>query len=74
MPVRIREGNVQWPSAGHAPHDLQLVTTEKDFVRMRGDPALVGLAAAAKTLPVTLEFMDPAAIGKRLADALAKVR
>jgi tetraacyldisaccharide 4'-kinase len=55
-------------------NDLQLVTTEKDFVRMRGNSALAGLVAATKALPVTLEFMDPAAIGKRLADALAKAR
>ena len=55
-------------------HDLQLVTTEKDLVRMRGDPALADLAAATKALPVTLVFMDPDAIGKRLADALAKAR
>jgi tetraacyldisaccharide 4'-kinase len=54
--------------------NLQLVTTEKDLVRMRGDPALAKLAAAAKALPVTLEFIDPAVIGKRLADALAKAR
>ena len=53
---------------------LDLVTTEKDLVRMRGKPALAELAAATKALPVTLEFMDPAAIGKRLADALAKAR
>jgi hypothetical protein len=38
---------------------------------MRGDPALAELVAATKALPVTLEFMDPAAIGKCLADALA---
>lgn len=53
---------------------LQLVTTEKDFVRMRGDPALAELAAATKVLPVSLEFMDPAAIEKRLAETLAKAR
>lgn len=55
-------------------HDLQLVTTEKDLVRMRGDSAIAELAAATKALPVTLEFMDPAAIEKRLADALVKTR
>ena len=54
--------------------DLQLVTTEKDFARMRGDPALAEFAAATKTLPVTLEFMDPTAIEKRLAETLAKAR
>lgn len=54
--------------------DLQLVTTEKDFVRMRGDPALAELAAATKKLPVTLEFMEPAAIETRLAETLAKAR
>ena len=35
---------------------LTLVTTEKDFVRMAGDPALAGLAARCKTLPVTLDL------------------
>ncbi len=60
--------------SGARAQDLQLVTTEKDLVRMRGDPALAGLAAAAKALPVTLEFMDPDAIKKRLAEALAKAR
>jgi tetraacyldisaccharide 4'-kinase len=35
---------------------LTLVTTEKDMVRMTGDPALAALAARAKTLPVTLEL------------------
>ena len=54
--------------------NLQLITTEKDLVRMRDDPALAELASVAKALPVTLEFMDPAAIGQRLADALAKAR
>ena len=60
--------------SGARAHDLQLVTTEKDLVRMRDDPALAVLAATAKALPVTLEFMDSAAIGKRMADALAKAR
>ena len=55
-------------------HELQLVTTEKDFVRMRGDQALAELAAATKALPVTLEFMDPDVIKRRIADALAKAR
>ena len=54
--------------------DLQLITTEKDLVRMRGNPALAGLVAVTNALPVTLEFIDPAAIEKRLADALAKAR
>ncbi len=54
--------------------DLQLVTTEKDLVRMRGDPALAELAAATQALPVTLEFVEPAVIRKRLEDALAKAR
>lgn len=53
---------------------LQLVTTEKDLVRMRGDPAFAELADVAKALPVTLEFIDPAAIGQCLSDALAKAR
>jgi tetraacyldisaccharide 4'-kinase len=55
-------------------HGLQLVTTEKDFVRMRGDPALAELAAVVKTLPVTLDLVDANAIKQRIADALAKAR
>ena len=35
-------------------HDLALVTTEKDLVRLQGDPALAVLAARAQALPVEL--------------------
>jgi tetraacyldisaccharide 4'-kinase len=34
--------------------DLVLVTTEKDLARLRGDPALAGLAECAQALPVEL--------------------
>jgi tetraacyldisaccharide 4'-kinase len=40
--------------------DLELVTTEKDFARMAGDPQLADLAARVKTLPVTLAVRDAA--------------
>ena len=40
---------------------LQLVTTEKDLVRMQGDARLAALAARARALPVTLTLADPAA-------------
>jgi tetraacyldisaccharide 4'-kinase len=35
-------------------HDLALVTTEKDLVRLQGDPALAALAARTQALPVEL--------------------
>jgi tetraacyldisaccharide 4'-kinase len=35
-------------------HDLALVTTEKDFARLQGDPALAALAARVHVLPVEL--------------------
>ena len=41
---------------------LALVTTEKDIARMRGNPALVRLAAATAALPVTLSFDDDTAV------------
>ena len=34
--------------------NLVLITTEKDFVRLAGDPALAGLAARSSALPVRL--------------------
>lgn len=37
---------------------LALVTTEKDLVRLAGDPALAKLAERAQALPVTLVFDD----------------
>jgi tetraacyldisaccharide 4'-kinase len=45
---------------------LTLVTTEKDRVRMTGDPALAWLAARVKTLPVSLEFDDAEAVERLL--------
>ncbi len=41
---------------------LQLVTTEKDAARMRGDPALAGLLAESQQLRVRLRFDDEAAV------------
>lgn len=41
---------------------LQLVTTEKDAARMRGDAALAGLLAESKQLRVRLAFDDQAAV------------
>jgi tetraacyldisaccharide 4'-kinase len=34
----------------------QLVTTEKDFVRLKGDPALAQLAEQVRTLPIEMTF------------------
>jgi tetraacyldisaccharide 4'-kinase len=50
---------------------LQLVTTEKDFARLQGDPALAQLAGAAKTLPVTVSFEDGKAMRRLVLDACA---
>jgi tetraacyldisaccharide 4'-kinase len=41
---------------------LQLVTTEKDVARMRGDAALDALARSAVALPVTVKFEDESAL------------
>ncbi len=41
-------------------HGLALVTTEKDIVRLAGDPATAQLAARATALPVTLALDDAA--------------
>jgi tetraacyldisaccharide 4'-kinase len=52
---------------GRAERDgLLLVTTEKDMVRMGGDPAARALVARTAALPVTLVFGDEAAVGAML--------
>jgi tetraacyldisaccharide 4'-kinase len=55
-------------------NDLQLVTTEKDLVRMKGDPALAKLMAQALALPVRVEFADTGTMQNLLADALKRAR
>ena len=56
--IAIRPTNAP-PSLPAADRDrLDLVTTEKDLARMRGDPAAVALAARARALPVTLAFRE----------------
>jgi len=49
---------------------LTLVTTEKDFVRMNGDPAAAALIGQTAVLPVALEFSDAAAVGAMLGGAV----
>lgn len=51
---------------------LVLITTEKDVVRMRGDPALAELAAQAKALPVRLAFADEDGVRRLLERTLRK--
>lgn len=53
---------------------LMLVTTEKDLVRMQGDPGLAELAARARALPVTLTLADPEAFLRLLRTRLAAAR
>jgi tetraacyldisaccharide 4'-kinase len=54
--------------------NLLPVTTEKDQARMMGDPMLTELAAAARALPVRLQFGDEAAVRAMIGEALARVR
>jgi tetraacyldisaccharide 4'-kinase len=51
-------------------HDLTLVTTEKDMVRMNGDPAAVDLIKRSAVLPVTLTFKDAATVQAMLRKAM----
>ena len=54
---------------------LTLVTTEKDFARLRGGGRAARRSAArSRSLAVTLEFADAAAVRKFLADRLFKAR
>jgi tetraacyldisaccharide 4'-kinase len=53
---------------------LAPVTTEKDFARMQGDPALAKLAESVTALPVRVKFADDGAVRKLLEQALARGR
>jgi tetraacyldisaccharide 4'-kinase len=53
---------------------LTLVTTEKDIVRMHGDPAASALLRRATALPVTLSFRDETAVGRAVLDAIRSTR
>jgi tetraacyldisaccharide 4'-kinase len=53
---------------------LILVTTEKDFVRLRGDPAVAELAAQVHAVPVALTFEDQAMFKSLVLERLAAVR
>ncbi len=50
---------------------LTPVTTEKDMVRMSGDPAAAALLARAAVLPVTLVFADGDPLGPAILSAIA---
>ena len=53
---------------------LALVTTEKDFARLRGGAEPPAFGSEIAVLAVTLEFADAAALRKFLAEALFKAR
>jgi tetraacyldisaccharide 4'-kinase len=57
--------------ASDARRALTLVTTEKDFVRLKGEPSLATLAAQSVVLPVTLSLDDTAGFRQFLLGALA---
>jgi tetraacyldisaccharide 4'-kinase len=53
---------------------LTLVTTEKDMVRMSGDPAAIALIGHTAVLPVTLAFSDAVSVGAMVCDAVRRER
>jgi len=53
---------------------LLLVTTEKDLVRLKGEPSLAELTAQARTLPVRLQFENMDGVRDLLNRTLAKAR
>jgi tetraacyldisaccharide 4'-kinase len=53
---------------------LTLVTTEKDFARLRGAAEPPAFGSEIAVLPVTLEFADAAGLRKFLTDRLFKAR
>ena len=57
-----------------AAEGLALVTTEKDLVRLRGDPALARLACACRALPVRLVFDEVETVRGMLTAALQRRR
>jgi tetraacyldisaccharide 4'-kinase len=58
-----------------AEHDgLALLTTEKDHVRMAGDPALAALYARAHVLPVTMAVEEAEALRRLITESLRRHR
>ncbi|GBE42121.1 tetraacyldisaccharide 4'-kinase [bacterium BMS3Bbin10] len=55
-----------------ARHGAQLVTTEKDMVRLEGEDRLERLKTAAIALPVKMKFKDERAIKKLISRALVR--
>lgn len=49
---------------------LDLLTTEKDLVRITGEPGLAALRTRARALPVTLKLADEAALRKLVLEKL----
>jgi len=53
---------------------LTLVTTEKDMVRLRGEPGAADLIARSTVLPVMLAFRDTSAVEAMLHDVIGSKR
>jgi tetraacyldisaccharide 4'-kinase len=68
---RYTAAEAQTLIAAAAAGDLILLTTEKDHVRLRGDPELAALAARVKAFPVQL-VVEPAEAFERLVLGAAK--
>jgi tetraacyldisaccharide 4'-kinase len=71
---RYTAGEIAGLLAGADRDELDLVTTEKDWARMNGDPAAAGLAARAHVLPVILALRPEDKIGPTLLGAITARR
>jgi tetraacyldisaccharide 4'-kinase len=71
---RFSEGELDSLVADAKAEELTLVTTEKDFARLRGGSEMPALLREIVPFKVTLEFVDVAALRKFLSDRLFKAR
>ncbi len=53
---------------------LDLLTTEKDLMRLKDDTAVAALSERARALPVTMDIADANALARLIREACAKVR
>ena len=53
---------------------LDLLTTEKDLMRLKDDAAVAALSERARALPVTMDIADANALAQLIREACAKVR
>lgn len=71
---RFSDGEIESLVANARAEGLTLVTTEKDFARLRGGSEIPALVRDIVPFKVALEFADGAGLRKFLSDRLFKVR